>query len=33
VLGLIEADPLTGTDTPPVLADRDWVLLQSICGG
>lgn len=33
VLGLIEADPMAGQSPPPVLADRDWVLLQSICGG
>ncbi len=33
VLGLIEADPMAGTDVPPVLVDRDWVLLQEICGG
>ncbi len=33
VLGLIEADPLTGQSPTPVLADRDWILLQNICGG
>lgn len=33
VLGLIEADPLSGQTPAPVLADRDWVLLQNICGG
>ncbi|MGD9862349.1 MAG: hypothetical protein AB7S99_03960 [Pseudodonghicola sp.] len=33
VLGLIEADPMTGKETDPVLPDRDWVLLQNICGG
>ncbi len=33
VLGLIEADPMAGQNPEPVLADRDWVLLQSICGG
>lgn len=33
VLDLIEADPMTGTAPEPVLPDRDWVLLQNICGG
>jgi len=33
VLGLIEADPMSGRNIKPVLADREWVLLQSICGG
>lgn len=33
VLPLIEADPMAGQDPNPVLADRDWVLLQTICGG
>ncbi len=33
VLGLIEADPMSGQMQDPVLPDRDWVLLQSICGG
>jgi len=33
VLGLIEADPMAGRVLEPVLPDRDWVLLQSICGG
>lgn len=33
VLGLIEADPMAGRDLAPVLPDRDWVLLQNICGG
>ncbi|MCE8512852.1 hypothetical protein KBY24_11290 [Ruegeria pomeroyi] len=33
VLGLIEADPMTGRTLEPVLADRDWVRLQDICGG
>lgn len=33
VLGLIEADPMAGREVEPVLPDRDWVLLQSICGG
>ena len=32
VLGLIEADPLAGRQLEPVLRDRDWVQLQSICG-
>ena len=33
VLGLIEADPMAGRSLEPVLADRDWVQLQNICGG
>jgi len=33
VLGLIEADPMAGRTLEPVLPDRDWVTLQSICGG
>ena len=33
VLTLIEADPMAGQTPAPVLADRDWVRLQSICGG
>ncbi len=33
VLPLIEADPMAGRVPDPVLSDRDWVLLQSICGG
>jgi hypothetical protein len=33
VLELIEADPMTGKTPDPVLRDRDWVLLQSVCGG
>lgn len=33
VLALIEADPMAGQQIDPVLPDRDWVLLQSICGG
>jgi len=33
VLGLIEADPMAGRALEPVLPDRDWVLLQGICGG
>ncbi|TLP60332.1 hypothetical protein FEE96_15835 [Parasedimentitalea maritima] len=32
VLGLIEADPMAGRILEPVLNDRDWVQLQSICG-
>lgn len=31
-LGLIEADPMAGRQIEPVLNDRDWVLLQNICG-
>ncbi|MFT4959923.1 MAG: hypothetical protein ACI92Z_001000 [Paracoccaceae bacterium] len=33
VLSYIEADPMAGQSPEPVLADRDWVLLQNICGG
>ncbi len=33
VLGLIEADPMAGRDIEPVLPDRDWIILQGICGG
>ncbi|MBL4768687.1 MAG: hypothetical protein JKY94_13435 [Rhodobacteraceae bacterium] len=33
VLPFIEADPMAGLSPEPVLADRDWVLLQNICGG
>jgi hypothetical protein len=33
VLGLIEADPMAGREVEPVLPDRDWVILQSVCGG
>ncbi|MBK0326529.1 hypothetical protein I5535_04400 [Rhodobacteraceae bacterium F11138] len=33
VLPLIEADPMARQSPDPVLSDRDWVLLQSICGG
>ncbi len=33
VLGLIEADPMAGRVLEPVLPDREWVTLQSICGG
>ncbi|RVV98428.1 hypothetical protein EKE94_05770 [Mesobaculum littorinae] len=32
VLELIEADPVDPDDRSPVLSDRDWVLLQGICG-
>lgn len=32
VLGLIEADPMAGRSLAPVIPDRDWVLLQGICG-
>lgn len=32
VLALIEADPMAGQTPDPVLRDRDWVVLQSICG-
>lgn len=32
VLGLVEADPMAGKLTPPVMPDRDWVRLQNICG-
>jgi hypothetical protein len=30
-LGLIEADPLSGTSASPLLPDADWVSLQDIC--
>ncbi len=30
-VGLIEADPMAFKETPPILSDRDWVLLQNIC--
>jgi hypothetical protein len=30
-LGLIEADPMAGTAPSPVLSDRNWLVLQSIC--
>ncbi len=33
VLELIEADPMAGRDTDPILPDREWVQLQNICGG
>jgi hypothetical protein len=32
VLGLVEADPMRGRDTRPLLGDADWVSLQDICG-
>lgn len=32
-LPLIEADPMKAEDPAPVMRDRDWVLLQGICGG
>jgi len=32
VLPLIEGDPMRGKDSRPVLADADWIRLQSICG-
>ena len=32
-LGLIEADPVTDPGYSPVLRDRDWLVLQSICEG
>lgn len=31
-VGLIEADPVSGTLTTPLLRDRDWIRLQAICG-
>lgn len=33
VLPYIESDPFADQSPEPVLADRDWVLLQNICGG
>ncbi|KUJ85518.1 hypothetical protein AVO45_00530 [Ruegeria marisrubri] len=33
VLGLIEADPMAGRALEQILPDRDWVILQNICGG
>lgn len=33
VLGLIEADPMASATPRPVMPDRNWVLLQNICGG
>ncbi|TMV09671.1 hypothetical protein FGK63_00960 [Ruegeria sediminis] len=32
-IGLIEADPMAGRELEQILPDRDWVVLQSICGG
>ncbi|MCT4685256.1 MAG: hypothetical protein N4A39_16155 [Roseicyclus sp.] len=32
MLGLIEADPMRGAQTAPLLGDADWVSLQDICG-
>ena len=32
-LGLIEADPLRGRLTEPLMRDQDWIALQGICGG
>ena len=32
-LDLIEADPMSGQSPSPVLPDREWVILQSVCGG
>lgn len=32
-LPLIEADPMRGGDSAPVLSDGEWVALQEICGG
>jgi len=31
VIGLIEADPMANIDSQPVLPDREWLLLQTIC--
>jgi hypothetical protein len=33
VLGLIEADPMTGREVRTILKDSDWIRLQNICGG
>lgn len=30
-LALIEADPMAGQTAVPIMADRDWIQLQSIC--
>lgn len=30
-LDLIEGDPFSGSETPPVLSDGEWVALQGIC--
>ncbi len=32
-LGLIEADPMSGKLTEPLLSDKNWLQLQAICGG
>lgn len=32
-LPLIEADPMAGKQTTPIMPDRDWLQLQSICEG
>ncbi|MAM23779.1 MAG: hypothetical protein CML55_00145 [Rhodobacteraceae bacterium] len=32
-LDLIEADPMAGRATEPLMSDADWLRLQSICGG
>ena len=32
-LALIEADPFKGRSPEPILPDRDWISLQSICAG
>jgi hypothetical protein len=32
VLALIEADPMRGQRTAPLISDADWVSLQDICG-
>lgn len=33
VLDLIEGDPMKGKVPPAVLKDREWILMQSVCGG
>ena len=33
VLDLIEADPMSGKTTAPLLTDADWLRLQAICEG
>lgn len=33
VLYLIEADPMNGRLTEPLMSDADWLRLQNICGG
>ncbi|MEM7631105.1 MAG: hypothetical protein AAF227_03685 [Pseudomonadota bacterium] len=32
-LALIEANPMAGIETAPIMPDRDWVQLQAICDG